>query len=79
MTRHGCYLIKIKKEIYENSGLLDIYNIGNQEEMDLCDLEMTPDENISAGNITVLAVNIGWPGDSQDTNSTKEQKACNVK
>lgn len=34
MMRHGCYLIKAKKEIDENRGLLEIGNTGCEEESD---------------------------------------------
>ena len=79
MTRHGCYLIKTKTEIYGNNGSLDICilaldEISSQEESDPCDLERTPGEIISTGRISGCRMSMGSAKDGQDTNLTKSRR-----
>ena len=76
MIKYGYYIIKIKKDIYRNSGslamcILTLNAISSQEESDLCDLERASGENISTRRISGWRISSGSAKDGQDTNLTK--------
>ena len=76
MIKYGYYILKIKKDIYRNSGslamcILTLNAISSQEESDLCDLERASGENISTRRISGWRISSGSAKDGQDTNLTK--------